>query len=83
MPELLNATEVMCFEREGAPPHLQLSAFPAAAEPGVRYFRGSSHSKQVITKPNIRRQRFTEKVAPSAPVSAHVQWLKLGTCSIR
>jgi hypothetical protein len=47
LPLLLNASEVRCFEREGQPAALQLSAFPAPEETGVRYFRGSIPKTQV------------------------------------
>lgn len=47
---LLNASEVWCFEREGVPAALQLSAFPAPDEQGVRYFRGSITKAQVLLK---------------------------------
>jgi hypothetical protein len=48
LPPLLNASEVRCFEREGLPVALQLSAFPALEETGVRYFRGSIRGAQVL-----------------------------------
>jgi len=44
---LLDAAEVMCFERDDTQPGLQLSAFQRADEPGMRYFRGSAPEKQV------------------------------------
>ena len=48
LPPLLKASEVRCFEREGLPAALQLSAFPAPEETGVRYFRGSILNAQVL-----------------------------------
>ena len=50
LPPLLNALEVRCFEREGLPAALQLSAFPAPEEKGVRYFRSSIPKTQVCTR---------------------------------
>ena len=51
---LLNASEVRCFERAGLPATLQLSSFPALAESGVRYFRGSTLETQVLPRYMLR-----------------------------
>jgi hypothetical protein len=48
LPPLLKASKVRCFERDGASAALQLSAFPALEETGVRYFRGSVPDTQVL-----------------------------------
>lgn len=64
MPDRKNS---MCFERTALPPEEQLSHFPEADEPGVKYFRGILRGRQVLSAQPQASTKFPEQCA-AAPL---------------